>query len=340
VQFLAKFGNPEWDVGASSAQEDPARIHYREWARLPYVTDKSFESALVHVLEKYKISSVYAPHGRVWQSIKEILIRRSLDVELIHPNPVIAEQRAYRIVLEHANALQQKNFRGERTPHSLSTTELAALLRQTWSIDGEMEDEKLLAFAAIATDLPDGDILEIGSLYGKSAYVLCWLAARYSAGAILCIDPWRDYRGDQVETADLNRDIAAFRNFELIYQGFLINLMALLPRRFNFLRAASHDARRRYGADFTVRSEFFGNTTYCGRVSLLHIDGNHDYSFVSTDVKDWVDVIAPGGWIVIDDYEWSFADGPRRAANEFVSTHKDRVVERFTAGGAIFLKLA
>jgi hypothetical protein len=43
----------------------------------------------------------------------------------------------------------------------------------------------------------------------------------------------------------------------------------------------------------------------------------------------------PGGWLILDDYEWAHGDGPRRAGDELLD---DRMAKCFVAGGALFIK--
>ena len=57
-----------------------------------------------------------------------------------------------------------------------------------------------------------------------------------------------------------------------------------------------------------------------GAVSLLHVDANHRYDQVRRDVDAWEPLVMPGGWIVFDDYQWAFGDGPTRVGDELLET--------------------
>lgn len=66
----------------------------------------------------------------------------------------------------------------------------ASLHRGFLRMPGEA-DEKRLAPAAIARRLRQGDMVEISSLYGRSAYALSRLAQDYGIGATVSVAPWR-----------------------------------------------------------------------------------------------------------------------------------------------------
>jgi predicted O-methyltransferase YrrM len=39
-------------------------------------------------------------------------------------------------------------------------------------------------------------------------------------------------------------------------------------------------------------------------VDVLHIDGNHDYEYVSKDIILYLPLVKPGGYIIMDDVKW------------------------------------
>ena len=80
-----------------------------------------------------------------------------------------------------------------------------------------------------------------------------------------------------------------------------------------------------------------GETSYQGKISILHIDGNHDYEFVEKDSAIWSPMVQPGGWVIFDDFEWRFGDGPKRAGGEFIERLKPETT--FVEGGALFVQI-
>jgi hypothetical protein len=50
------------------------------------------------------------------------------------------------------------------------------------------------------------------------------------------------------------------------------------------------------------------------RTGLVHIDASHDYDDVARDIAAYWPLVAPGGYLLGDDYPWA---GVKRAADEF-----------------------
>lgn len=308
-------------VGVSSVENDPARVHYKHWADVPYITEPDFPEKIAECITEHGVTLIYCPHNIAWGLLKDIV--KDIDgVDVLEPSPIGVEQQPYRQALEAASQLDSP----------LSQLELAGILKTAWRIEGEMVDSKIAALTKIFPLLPKGDIVEIGALYGKSAYVMSWLSRRYDIGNILCLDPW-DLMARSAEDADIVASTVSQRDYGLIHQGFMMNLSA--AGNVNFVRAFAENAVPDYQKG-TVISEL-GETSYTGKISLLHIDGNHDYEFVVRDYEKWSPMVQPGGWIIFDDYEWRFGDGPKRAGDEFARRMKPATT--FVDGGALFVQL-
>ena len=54
--------------------------------------------------------------------------------------------------------------------------------------------------------------------------------------------------------------------------------------------------------------------------NLVHIDGGHDYSTVHSDVSKWWSVLAPGGYLIADDYGHPFWREVTQAVDDFVKS--------------------
>ena len=226
---------------------------------------------------------------------------------------------------------------------------LATLFLHAARIPGMCPDEKIERLHEVMrSPMPPGDVVEIGTWWGKSALVLLLLARRYGIGNVLCVDPWKDEELVQ-GVPSVDAASAALSAGE----AFDIFIMSLLPYAnednetggdFNYLRQPSlaagalYEEEKRHGGYLTVASEF-PITDYCGRIALLHIDGNHAYDKVKQDVELWTPLVVPGGWIVIDDYDWRHGDGPKRAGDEFLLAHPE-TRRHFVAGGALFVQVA
>jgi SAM-dependent methyltransferase len=189
----------------------------------------------------------------------------------------------------------------------------------------------------VARCAPQGDIVEIGCLFGRTAALLAMMNSRYDLGQVLCVDPWSlrstEQGNDELRAASRDFDWDAFRRI------FEVNVAPFAQGRLNYIHALSTDGAKVYAASREVETPTFGRTTYEGAIGLLHIDGNHEYEHVLADAADWVPHVKPGGWLVFDDYDWDWGDGPRRVVDDFLKTEAGRIRLSFVRGGAMFIRL-
>jgi len=325
-------------VGASSLDRDPAEGAYEAWEHLPYVNDPGFDAALAEVIRRHDVSAVHAPHYIVWKHLAERLGQIAPGARLSGGSQPLDNERAYRGLRERIAVLKSPCFWPAVTGKPrLSKLEKVGLIRMVDAIPGMCGEEKMIAVMEVMRHTPPGDVVEVGSWWGRSAAMLVWLAAHYEVGKVLCVDPWLNDALAQGEpivdsaSADLDAE-EALRIFE-------INVAPLARGDLNYLRMRSTEAAARFTPGLTVRTDAFGATTYEGRIAFLHIDGNHAEPEVAADTALWTPHVRAGGWIVFDDYEWAFGDGVRRVADAFVAANADRIAARFQAGAALFVQL-
>ena len=125
----------------------------------------------------------------------------------------------------------------------------------------------------------------------------------------------------------------------MVYAGFLVSMLGCATGDFNYLRMTSEAAHEQYVGDRSVTSREFGTTPLAGKISVLHLDGNHDEAAVAQDFALWGPLVVPGGWIIFDDYNWPHGDGPRKVADRAIAAYGSRVQRSFVAGGAMFVNL-
>jgi hypothetical protein len=325
-------------IGASSLPYDPASAAYEDWARLPLINDQGFAEALKALIAQYDVSSIYTPHYVVWMHLSKELANIAAGVSLSGVSSLAETERSYRDLQAAFAPIRPLPFTPAMTPRAaLPPLELAGLMRLTETISGMSSIEKMLAVIDIVACAPRGDIVEIGSWWGKSAAMFCLLAKRWDIGAVLCCDPWSVEalaQGDAVldaasQTGDMDEALKIFQ----------INLAPLADSRLNYLRDTSADGAARYRPGLVVETPTFGAVRYEGQISVLHIDGNHAFERVDEDARLWTPHVKPGGWIIFDDYFWVFGDGPRRVGDAYVRDNADRVQTCFTAGKALFVQL-
>lgn len=340
-------------VGASSVMSEAEAERYQvsSFRWLPFITEAGFESAFLALLEEKGITHAYIPHGVIWTQLKKNCVTEpdryrfhlfqtspyEEDWLRLLPSQIWADQ-----VLAN-NFVETLHLPGEiRRQAPLRRGQLISLHRQFICIPGQSDEEKLMALANIARALPQGDMVEVGSFQGRSAFAIGWLARHYRIGNLVCVDPWDNEKiVDQGEKARLaSQELQQGRDLidlEKIFQGF-ISAVSLLDN-VGYIRDISEVAIGVY-QDAVARSYLEANDLdalpLTGGIALLHIDGNHRYDFVRQDVDLWLPHVIPGGWLLLDDYVWAFGDGPKRVGDELLNTAGFDVA--FTASDTLFLR--
>jgi SAM-dependent methyltransferase len=332
-------------IGASSAMSGPGKKTVDHFIRLPFVTEPEFDGALKRAIEEYAITNVYAPHQGVWRHLDTLLRTHTAiyDFALCRPAPFTATLQLFALHEDWAASASSScapvrigGVHPVRPP--LPASYYSALHRQFLSIPGQCDEEKLLALCDITRLLPAGDMLEVGCLYGRSAFALGHLAQRHELGSLICVDPWNSGElADQGAQASVLNAEHVHIDFQGIFRIYL-SAVALLDN-VGYIRRTSAAALPVYQEALrqgVLHSPELGSIPLAGHLSLLHIDGNHRYDFVRKDVETWSPYLAPGGWLLLDDYVWAFGDGPRRVGDELLAT--PQYDSAFVSGDTLFLR--
>lgn len=325
-------------IAASSLRCDETARYYENWYFLPPIHDDSFLGCCRELIVREGVSSIYCPVTVVHEYLKKLISDKLLRVELIGKAPLrarsehfaklqkrVAEEYGFTIALSESCAV-------------ISEQELLALFRYSSTIYGEMDDVKIAAFAGIISSIPAGDIVEIGGLMGKSAFVLAFLAKAHGTGHVLVVDPWDRIHSLQQASPTVVQNLTNSLDWELVYQEFLINLIPVARDQLNYLRMSSRQAFEFYLDQRDVRSPEFGVTRFRGEISLLHIDGNHDFDHAEFDFRVWSQKLLTGGWVVFDDYLWAHGDGPKRVGDKLLKSEATRIVRSFVSGKSLFIQ--
>jgi hypothetical protein len=325
-------------VGASSLAFDQERQRYAEWTSLPWVLEPNFKDELTERIRHFDIAEIFTPHPVVWEQINRLLPSLPAGVKLC-PREWDSDFASYQRQRDLATEFLQRSERWSLSSQArppLTVGQIAGLIRLFERTPGQCSHAKVEALMAIYRDVAAGDIVEIGSLFGLSALVFAFLARHYGTGKLLCVDPWSIQEAVQnikeIDTLPVKKSVQA------IFEAFTANLA---PWRdiTNYLRQPSVAAARTYATSKTVSSPEFGVTQYSGDIAILHIDGNHARRAVADDIHSWMHLVIPGGWIIFDDYRWSFGDGPQTVADEFCRNFERYWSTAFEAGGALFMRL-
>ena len=328
-------------IGSSSLGYDPAAVHYPEWIHLPYISESEFDNALRLAIKKFNINAVFSPNPAVWSYLQKYISVKFFGIELINESPIAREVAPYNKALQLCTETQEAplSFASSISPKCLaSPLDITAIFHHSENIPGMCNHQKIHAMCEIFRYAPLGDVVEIGSWWGKSAFIMLRLSILYRTGKLLCVDPWSSTHLPQNDENGLLDSINI--NADEALTIFKINLLPYANGALNYLRLASEQAVDAYQRNRLVTTNDFGTTEYNGRIAVLHIDGNHSFECVQADVELWSSFVLPGGWIIIDDYTWPYGDGPQRAADNFIKRNFEKIKTTFVMGGVIFLKLS
>lgn len=335
-------------IGGSSVPIREASDYFKKIIPLPFITDKCFDENFLQTIEENNISHVYAPHHGVWWHINKLFSNSSLTSKISHSITLCGEHpfqkywNEFEPHLAWADKARQDLLAfaidNSHAAPAMSRLQYAALHRSFLRVPGESDSEKLMAMSAIARLAPAGDVVEIGSLFGRSAYALARLAQHYGLGSTICVDPWRmEQIVDQGTAAKELFDSRLLINLDHVFAEFCTTASDV--GSMGYIRAPSVQAIDTYMDAISAQclhSPDLGNIPVCGKIALLHIDGNHRYDHVVQDIETWSPHLRPGGWLLLDDYVWSFGDGPQRAGDELLYTGNYDLA--FVASDTLFLR--
>jgi hypothetical protein len=329
-------------IGASSVPNDPARRFYDEWFELPFVYEAAFDAALLDQIDGRQIGTIFSSHQVVLHHLKTLLKLRTPSPRLIGERARAADVGAARDGgASYQDYLRMATDLADSQEHApVGPEEYSAVLDRIGQIRGESGMDKMGALMAVAASAPRGDVVEMGVLSGRSAFLLAWLARRHQLGPTLCIDPWGRADAMQWDSPEMLRLATQETDFDRFFAEFKANLIPSFHATVNYLRESSFDAATRYGKDFVVGPTEFGSTRYTGEIALLHVDGNHDETAAVRDLHDWTPRVVKGGWVIVDDYVWPFGDGPKVAADQLLDGWKGRISRSFALSGALFIQRA
>ena len=162
-------------IGSSSLSYDPARCCYPDWIYLPYITSVGFDDALRDAISKYNICNIYTPNPFIWDYLNCCLDEKFPGISLINKSPLVEEVEPYKKALQFADSVLATSLNigaiGPAQKHLL-TIAIASLFHHADVIPGMCDHDKIHGLYEIFRFTPPGDIVEIGSWWGKSAFVL------------------------------------------------------------------------------------------------------------------------------------------------------------------------
>ncbi len=327
-------------VAATSESEAKLPGDMGELVVLPYVHVDAFPEQFLGLVYQCNITRIYAPVAAVYSWLEHFIAEHHLAIKLVGESPIKREMGRFNRLMEKVR--EYRRFIDECAGDSsdLGDLEIASIFRMADHIYGESNEQKIAAMMAIFSSAPKGDIVEVGSLVGKSAAVLAVLARRYQIGNVLAIDPWQAAAATQHDSPYTVRvGLVGEWDYETLPQDFFINTFPIGLGSFNYLRQDSASGFERIRNNPSVETAMFGRVDYQGRIAVMHIDGNHDYAQVKQDCDLWLSLMHPEGWLILDDYVWVHGDGPRRVGDALLEKSRRSIARAFVCGKALFVKL-
>lgn len=333
-------------VAASCDAGDPTN-GAAPWVKLPLVNEPAFLDAFLDLVRTHQITRVHASAHIVHAALSNMLNEHDLgDLRIINRSALELEFARWDGIFARAD--QWAEFISALVPVQPQPTIsfLAGVIRLAFDLFGESYDDKLAALLACLLDAPNGDIVEIGSLFGRSASVL--LAGRALGVAerpLFVFDPWCSDAGAQQDLPPALQKYTRAAGLERVARAFEATFAALAPTgAMTVYRTPSVSGHAIYRGDADGESfrllKPMTALEPSGRIALLHVDGNHDGPAALEDVMLWSPLVPSGGWVAIDDYTWRYGDGPKQAGDALLALWGDTVACAFVAGGCLFVKRA
>jgi Methyltransferase domain len=160
--------------------------------------------------------------------------------------------------------------------------------------------------------------LDIGVYRGRSLFPQAVAHKLAGRGVAYGVDPWSAAEADENDHTALREEIKAFvanTDFEQLYRDVTRRADEFgVAGHTRIVRTTSAEAARQFAADGVT----FG---------LIHIDGNHDTEPVLRDVRAYLPLLQPGGFLVMDDVSWPSVEPAVREAER----HAELLMRRVSA---------
>lgn len=328
-------------IASSSIRVDETAKEFNEWIYLPSIYDGTFEAEFCQLVEQQEITHFYSPHGVIHRVVEKLIRNNKLSLSLDDAPAFEKTADEFRHIQSQAKAANDIITSIDQSLSSktkLRSTDITAILQGINPIYGQASDIKIFYMMAIFASAPAGDVVEIGVAWGKTAFVLNYLARCYSIGSTIAIDPWEGHTAIQNDSPDTLNEATLALDWPLIFEMFVANLLPSAHNNFNYLRMRSEQAAYQFSTASHIESTEFGRTPIARKLSVLHIDGNHDYDEVMRDYNNWSPFLQSGSWVIFDDYVWEHGDGPRRVADKVLLEQWKKIQTAFCVAKSLFIQ--
>ena len=172
------------------------------------------------------------------------------------------------------------------------------------------------AFAELVAEVRPSLIIEVGTWKGASAVSMAEAAAHLGLGTkILCVDTWLgalEFRMDRHD-AERFQALECRHGYPQVYYRFLANVC----------HRGHQDRIIPFPLDSASAALWL--MSHGIKAGLIYIDGSHEEEAVYQDLLDYRELLAPGGRIFGDDWDWA---GVRAAVSTFADDHRLSISHR------------
>jgi hypothetical protein len=172
------------------------------------------------------------------------------------------------------------------------------------------------AFAELVAEVRPSLIIEVGTWKGASAISMADAADHSGLGTkILCVDTWLgalEFRMDRHD-AERFQALECCHGYPQVYYRFLANVC--------------HRGHQGRIIPFPLdsASAALWLMSHGSKAGLIYIDGSHEEEAVYQDLLDYRELLAPGGRMFGDDWDWA---GVRAAVSTFADDHRLSISHR------------
>jgi predicted O-methyltransferase YrrM len=180
------------------------------------------------------------------------------------------------------------------------------------NIPGWNGEEILIKIAEYAMSVnKDGNILELGALFGRTTYALG--KNKDSSVKLFAVDCWPEIRFSDHEIVDFHDNTCNHENINILEQFVIDN-----PKRIDSYKAWKYWTKDISNIENIRNLTLNIDETKFPDFELIIHDAAHDYDNVYKDLVKWFPKLKKDGIMIIDDYEPQFA-GLMMAVDKYVS---------------------
>jgi hypothetical protein len=298
-------------IACSSEMSDKFKDNFYHYELLKNIYELDFENNLNELVKQHSVTAIITSNDFVAAKLEEI----NYKIPVINiAADVFAAVSNYKSLAALASSSYHALHQKLSKPPRITPRQLVELFHICNRIPGQTSLNKIVSLIEIFETLPKGDVLELGVLFGKSATALGYLNNIYLTGKLYLVDTWSISTAKQQDSPSFLQQQATSLDWEAIFERFKIEIATSGISNYEYLRGDVEGIS--CIADFSGRKEF---------LSIAHIDGNHDYSYVSRDLNFVLPWMKPGGVIICDDYNWIHGEGVKRAVSEIANQYQTKI---------------